>query len=75
MDKENFFNNVILSATEKIWDVDLRYRIAGHEEKSNGQTILCFLLKDAQCFVLVATEQNLQKTNAKGMGNVFWNQP
>ncbi len=58
MDIENFFNNVILSATEKIWDVDLRYRIAGHEEKSNGQTILCFLLKDAQCFVPVATEQN-----------------
>lgn len=40
------------------WDVDFRYRITGHEEKSNGQTILCFLLKDAQCFVPVSTDQN-----------------
>lgn len=40
------------------WDVNCRYRITGHMETANRETILCFLLKDAQCFVPVAVDKN-----------------
>lgn len=39
------------------WDINARYRITGHIEETNGEQVLVFLLKDAQCFVPVATDE------------------